>query len=89
MNINKLIEVNNAKDRVFTGYYDVNGMKIIVGDVITPLGSNEQYFINYSPIGKCYYGLASGDKILKENKFSKCQNIGMAVFNEDAREIFG
>lgn len=79
----------NSPDRVFTGKYDINGMKIKVGDVIVPVGSNEQYFVNYSPTGRCYYGLAKGNKILKQKKFSQCENIGVAIFNSDAKEIFG
>lgn len=88
INVEKLIEVNNTKDRVFTGKYDINGMKIKVGDVIIPIGGTEQYFINYSPTGRCFYGLASGNKILKQKKFSQCENVGIAIFNEDVKEIF-
>ena len=36
-----------SKDRVFTGKCDVNGRKINVGDVIVPVGSTEQYCVNY------------------------------------------
>lgn len=89
LNFDRLIEVTNTKDRIFTGYNDINGMKIRVGDVITPNGSTEQYYINYSPEKKCFYGLATGNKILKEKDFSKCENIGVAIFNKDAKEIFG
>lgn len=89
INIDKLREVNNAKDRVFTGHYDINGMEIKVGDVIVPVGSKEKYFVNYSPAKKCYYGLALGNQILKEKKFSKCENVGIAIRNNDAKEIFG
>lgn len=89
MNIDKLKEVTNTKDRVFTGHHDINGMKIRVGDVITPNDSTEQYYINYSPEKNCFYGLATGNKILKEKDFSKCENIGVAIFNKDAKEIFG
>lgn len=89
INIDKLREVNNSKDRVFTGEYDINGMEIKVGDVLTPVGSTEQYCVNYSPTKKCYFGLGRGNKIIKQKKFSKCENVGIAIFHEDAREIFG
>ena len=52
-----------SKDRVFTGKCDVNGRKINVGDVIVPIGSTEQYCVNYSPTGRCFYGLGVGNKI--------------------------
>ena len=76
-----------SKDRVFTGKCDVNGRKINVGDVIVPIGSTEQYCVNYSPTGRCFYGLGTGNKILKQKKFSQCENVGIAIFNEDAKEI--
>lgn len=63
-------------------------MKIKVGDVISPVGSNINYFINYSPEKCCYYGLGNNGKILKQKNFSKCINIGIAIFNEDAKQIF-
>ena len=62
--------------------------KINVGDVIVPIGSTEQYCVNYSPTGRCFYGLGTGNKILKQKKFSQCENVGIAIFNEDAKEIF-
>ena len=77
-----------SKDRVFTGKRDVNGRKINVGDVIVPVGSTEQYCVNYSPTDRCFYGLGVGNKILKQKKFSQCENVGIAIFNEDAKEIF-
>lgn len=66
INIDKLREVNKAKDRVFTDHYDINGMEIKIGDVIVLVGSKEKYFVNYSPAKKCYYGLAFGNKNTKE-----------------------
>lgn len=59
-----------------------------VGDVIVPVGSTEQYCVNYSPTGRCFYGLGTGNKILKQKKFSQCENVGIAIFNEDVKEIF-
>ena len=55
---------------------------------IIPIGSTEQYCVNYSPTGRCFYGLGIGNKILKQKKFSQCENVGIAIFNEDAKEIF-
>ena len=63
-------------------------MKIKVGDVLVPVGSKEQYFVNYSADKNCYYGLGRDNKILNQKKFSKCENVGVAIFNEDARKIF-
>ena len=76
-----------SKDRVFTGKCDINGRKINVGDVIVPVGSTEQYCVNYSPTGRCFYGLGIGNKILKQKKFSQCENVGIAIFNEDAKRF--
>ena len=79
----------NSPDRVYTGKKDINGMKIKVGDVLVPVGSNEQYFVNYSADKNCYYGLGRDNKIINQKKFSKCENVGVAIFNHDARRIFG
>ena len=88
INLDLYREAVTSKDRVFTGKCDVNGRKINVGDVIVPIGSTEQYCVNYSPTGRCFYGLGTGNKILKQKKFSQCENVGIAIFNEDAKEIF-
>lgn len=84
----KYRKVTTSKDRVFTGKYDINGSKINVGDVIVPVGSTEQYCVNYSQTGRCFYGLGTGNKVLKQKKFSQCENVGIAIFNKDAKEIF-
>lgn len=88
INLEKYREAVTSKDRVFTGKCDVNGRKINVGDVIVSIGSTEQYCVNYSPTGRGFYGLGTDNKILKQKEFSKCVNIGIAIFNEDAKEIF-
>ena len=88
MNLELYRKAVTSKDRVFTGKRDVNGRKINVGDVIVPIGSTEQYCVNYSPSGRYFYGLGIGDKILKQKKFSQCENVGIAIFNEEAKEIF-
>ena len=78
----------NSSDRVFTGKKDIYGRPIKVGDVIVPVGGKEQYCVNYSEAKKCYYGLGFGNKILPFKKFSKCENVGVAIRNEDANKIF-
>lgn len=80
--------VVNSSDRVFTGKKDINGRPIKVGDVIVPVGTNEQYCVNYSELKNCYYGLGYGNKIISSKKFSKCENVGVAIRNEDVKEIF-
>ena len=89
MNLELYGKAVNSPDRVYTGKRDINGMKIKVGDVLVPVDSNEQYFVNYSVDKNCYYGLGRDNKILNQKKFSKCENVGIAIFNHDARRIFG
>ena len=88
INLEKYRKAVTSSDRVFTGKRDINGMKIKVGDVLMPVGSNEQYCVNYSADKNCYYGLGTDNKILNQKKFSKCEYVGVAIFNEDVREIF-
>ena len=88
INLDLYRKAATSKDRVFTGKCDINGRKINVGDVIVPIGSTEQYCVNYSPTGRCFYGLGTGNKILKQKKFSQCENVGIAIFNDDVKEIF-
>ena len=55
INLELYRKASTSKDRVFTDKCDVNGRKINVGDVIVPVGSTEQYCVNYSPTGRCFY----------------------------------
>lgn len=87
MDLDKYYEVTHSKDRIYTGTRDIDGMKINVGDAIQPIGSNEIYCINYNPEKKVFYGLGHGNKIMKKKDFSKCKNVGIAIFNDDMREI--
>ena len=88
INLEKYRKAVASSDRVFTGKRDINGIKINVGDVLMPIGSNEQYCVNYSVDKNWYYGGGRANNILNQKKFSKCENVGIAIFNEDAREIF-
>ena len=69
MNLELYRKATTSKDRIFTGKNDINGRKVDVGDVIVPVGSTEQYCVNYSPTGRCFYGLGTGNKILSRRNF--------------------
>ena len=88
MNFELYRKAVTSKDRVFTGNCDANVRQLNVGDVIVPVGSPEHHCVHYSSTDRCFYGLGTGNKILKQKKFYQCENVGIAIFNEDAKEIF-
>ena len=88
VNVNKYWEITHSEDRISTGMFDVNGEEIHVGDVIVPLGRKEKFYINYDSETKEFYGLAENNKQLKQNIFTPCKKVGIAIFNEDMKKIF-
>ena len=77
--LDRYVKAATSMDRVYTGFTDINGKNINVGDVLITKNGKTHFCINYSQDRNIYYGVGEGNKILNQKDFHRYENYGVAI----------